>query len=72
MRVQVPGPAHEEFRGWLLMQVPFGIGLMSGIFLGIRAAPTLLLSVVTTLVCGLVGLGIGIALYNWRGSASAS
>ena len=54
------------------MQGPFGIGLLVGTVLGVQAAPTVLLSIVTTLVCGLVGLGIGIALYNWRGSASAS
>jgi hypothetical protein len=68
--MQVLVPETGNFRGQLLLQAPFSIGLMAGMFLGITAAQSALLAVVVTVVCSLVGLGAGIVLFNWKATVS--
>jgi len=63
-------PEAENHRGYLLLHVPFGVGMMEGMFLGSVAAPSTLSAALVTLVCSLVGLCVGIALTSWRAGAS--
>jgi len=65
--MQISNPdSLKDFQGWLRMQVPFGVALTLGGVLGVQFAPSPLLAAVTTLVFGLLGLGSGIALLQWR------
>jgi len=68
MKIPNPDPL-EDFQGWLRMQIPFGIALILGGVLGVQFAPSPLLAAVATLVFGLLGFGIGVALLKWRPEA---
>ncbi len=70
--MQVPNPDPvADFRGWLRMQIPFGVALVFGGVLGVQFTPSPMLAAVTTLVFGLFGLGIGIALLKRRPETSS-
>lgn len=62
-----PDPV-DDLRGWLQMQVPVGFGVVIGVVIGVQFAPSPLLAAVTTLVCGLLGLVVGVALVSRRPS----
>jgi len=70
--MQIPNPDPvEDLRGWLRMQAPFGVALILGGVIGVQFTPSPMLAAVTTLVFGLFGLGIGIALLKWRPATSS-
>ena len=69
--MQIPNPDPvEDPQGWLQMQAPFGVALILGGILGVQFTPSPMLAAVTTVVFGLFGLGIGIALLKWRPETS--
>jgi len=70
--MQIPNPDPvEDPQGWLQMQAPFGVALILGGILGVQFTPSPMLAAVTTVVFGLFGLCIGIALLKWRPETSS-
>ena len=68
MRILLPEAGNH--RGYLLLHVPFGVGMMVGMFLGSIASPSTLSAALVTLVGSLLGFCVGIALTSWRGDTS--